>query len=50
MNRLFKNFEFISIYSDDILIFSKPERDHVLHLKSFYDISASNNISLNFIK
>ena len=42
--------EFLLTYGDDIIIFSKTGDSHLSYLKSFFEISSSNNLSINFEK
>ena len=47
---LFRNYNFISAYLDNILIVSQTLNDHIEHLKYFFEIASLNSLSINFDK
>lgn len=48
MDRIFRQYyEFILVYIDDILIFSKNEEEHMEHIKIFKQIILENGITLS---
>lgn len=50
MNTLLGHFRFIKIYLDDIVIFSKNEKEHSEHLQEILSYLIKNNVSINFEK
>ena len=50
VNEIFRNFDFVFIYIDDILIASKSEEEHLLHLKAVFEALVKNGILLNISK
>lgn len=45
MDIVFKK-DFILCYIDDILIFSKDVKEHIIHLQKFYDLVYHNGLVL----
>ena len=41
---------FARVYIDDVIIFSKFLNDHILHLKSIFELMFKNNIFINSVK
>jgi len=39
--------EFVSVYLDDIIIFSETFQDHIIHLKAVFDCFRSAGLKLN---
>lgn len=50
ISRLFSDYDFIRIFVDDILIFSKNEEEHCKHLKIVLDILQRNNLTIRLDK
>lgn len=47
---MFNGIDFVRIFIDDVLIFSKTYDEHIKHLKTVFDIMQKNNLSINFDK
>ena len=52
MNEIFKKerFNFVAVYLDDILIYSKTEEEHYKHIEQVLDVLKKNNLFLRFEK
>ena len=50
MNRLFGHLEFVTVYIDDISIFSDNAAEHIEHLKQVFDILIDNDMKLRIDK
>ena len=47
MDDIFKEYDFIHVYVDDMLIFSKNLDQHLKHLEKFIDLCISNGIGFS---
>jgi hypothetical protein len=47
MDSLFRDFPFIFIYLDDLLIFSRSSSDHLCHLDTVLAVLAENGLHIN---
>ena len=47
MDSIFGGYEFIVCYLDDILIFSRNEKEHVDHLRKFFQLIRSSQLVIN---
>jgi len=52
MNTLFKDvlYEFVLVYLDDIIIFSKSMDEHIQHLRTVFDLLTQENLKLKLSK
>ena len=50
MKNVLKTLEFVNIFIDDILIFSKNHNDHVKHINIVLDKLVENNVIINYKK
>jgi hypothetical protein len=50
MNKLFKEFTYVKVYLDDILVNSPTEEIHCLHLQNVLNILKNQGIAINFSK
>ena len=44
MDHVFGNLEFVKIYIDDILIYSSSLKEHLVHLKQFFQMCRKTNL------
>jgi hypothetical protein len=47
INTLFKDFPFIFIFLDNMLIFSRPCTEHLCHLDTVLSVLAANGLHIN---
>ena len=52
MNTLFKDvlYEFVLVYLDDIIVFSKTMNEHIRHLRIVFDLLTQENLKLKISK
>ncbi|KAG0424098.1 Retrovirus-related Pol polyprotein from transposon gypsy [Dictyocoela muelleri] len=50
MIEIMSGFNFVKVYIDDLIIFSKCEKDHYKHVKSVLIMLYDNHVSVNFDK
>lgn len=50
MAKVLKDFDFVKVYLDDILIYSKTEDEHMNHIEMLIERLTDKNISINFDK
>jgi hypothetical protein len=52
MNTLFKDvlYEFVLVYLDDIIVFSKTRDEHIRHLRIVFDLLTKENLKLKLSK
>jgi hypothetical protein len=52
MNTLFKDvlYEFVLVYLDDIIVFSKTMDEHIRHLRIVFDLLTQENLTLKLSK
>ncbi|KAG0432948.1 Retrovirus-related Pol polyprotein from transposon [Dictyocoela muelleri] len=50
MNNILGNLEYVKLYLDDILVFSKYENEHILHLKTLCKLLHEAGMTLNIGK
>ena len=47
MDNIFRDYDFIHVYVDDMLISSKSQEQHLKHLDMFIDLCKTNGIGLS---
>jgi hypothetical protein len=47
MDKLFSALPFVFVYLDDILIASKSEAEHLIHLRAVFEVLTSNGLHIN---
>ena len=50
MNELFGHLDFVFVYIDDVLTFSKDEKEHTAHLETVFKILHDNNLKIGLPK
>ena len=50
MDRVLENVDIVRFYVDDVVIFSKDEEDHLLHLKKVFELLEENGLRLRIKK
>ncbi|ORD99985.1 YI31B [Hepatospora eriocheir] len=50
IQEIFEEIEFVRIFIDDVLIFSKSFDEHIRHLEKLLNLMFKSNLSVNFIK
>lgn len=48
--RIFSKLKFVKVFVDDILIFSRDETEHIVHLKTVLNLLEENNLTIRFDK